>query len=114
MTRREAYALVDRGLVTFGDLRDHLAEARKGDLSGRSRLNPALTREQSLTILTKAIADRLDTDLVLLADTASYVVRGINARNTLLATNILRECGALPTTAVDWETAFRKGEVEFT
>lgn len=68
--------------MTYGDLRRKLARARRhGGAGGMSILNPTLTKDQALDILTKAIADHPDD-------------REVTARDGgLLQRNILRECG---------------------
>lgn len=67
--------------ITYGELKRRLRmHQRQGGAGGMSIMNPSLTKDQALDILTKAIADRTDSDQV-------------TPRDALIVRHVNKECG---------------------
>lgn len=88
MTKTEAHRRIDAGTLTWGDLKTML-RCEMGGPDRVSTVNPGMTHEQALTILAAGIEARDDAAIVV-----GPTSRTPN-RDRLVATNILRECGAL-------------------
>lgn len=84
MNRQDAHELIRSGWLTWGDLKTAL----RCEMGGPARIatvNKGMTHEQAIDILAKAIEGREDAEVV-----ASKW--GRERSDTLMATNILREC----------------------
>lgn len=81
MTKRAAHQLIAHGGLTFGHLRHAI---RHADRNGPSALNVSCTKAQALDIFTAAIARWPD----------PWVIDPRNRKEYLIASNVLRECGA--------------------
>lgn len=85
MTKQEAHRRIDSGTLTWGELKTML-RVEMGGPDRVSTVNPGMTHEQALMILSACIDARPDEEIV--AGPRSRMSR----RDRLAATNILREC----------------------
>lgn len=84
MNRQDAHALIRTGKLTWGELKTAL-RCEMGAPPRTSTVNKGMTHEQAIDILARGIDGRDDNQIV-------GSVWGRERRDTLIATNILREC----------------------
>lgn len=87
MTKREAQRRVDVGDLTWGHLKQAVAECFDDEMASPSIVNPSMTHGQSLDILRAGMESREDNELV---QSPRYTERR-NAAGFLAAVNVLRE-----------------------
>lgn len=93
MNKKSAAALVAAG-ITFGQLRRSIEAGRSR--AGTSKLNKALTVEQSAEILLRSISSRPDDEKVEATRWSPTRDRHVASTWAIIASNILREFGAPP------------------
>ena len=86
MTKTQAHELLDKRTITWGYLKT-LVRSEMGAPPHRSVVNAGMSHEQSVDILARGIDARLDEEVV-------GSVWGMERRDYMIATNVLRECGA--------------------
>ncbi len=88
MTKRDAYARVDKGDLTWGHLKHWIVMVENaGYTDGPSIVNPSMLKSQALEIFTAALAPNEDDELVV----SPRYTAARNTRGTLQAVNVLRE-----------------------
>jgi hypothetical protein len=87
MTKRDAYARIDKGDLTWGHLKHYIEQCFDQDGTVPSVCNPSLTRRQALDIFSTAVAPCDDNELIV----SPRYTQARNSRNSLLAVNVLRE-----------------------
>lgn len=93
MNKRAAKSLAESGTITVGQLRALIDGARAR--GGMSRVNPAIPLDRALDIYTGALAgrDAAEAPKGLVPDPYRHN-RSKPSRDSLIVTNILRDCGA--------------------
>jgi len=87
MTKQQAHERIDRGDLTWGQLKHFIEQCWDQDHSVPSVVNKSMTRRQALDILSAALAPCDDNEFVV----SCRYTSARNARGSLLATNVLRE-----------------------
>ena len=87
MTKRDAYDRIDKGDLTWGHLKHFIAQCYDQDRTSVSVVNPAISRGQSLDILSAAIEPKEDNELLV----SHRFTAARNAKAGLIAVNVLRE-----------------------
>jgi len=88
MTKTESYERIDKGDLTWGHLKHYIGMCLvDADLDAKSAVNRELTRGQSLNILHAACDPKEDNELIV----SPQYTQPRNARNSLIAVNVLRE-----------------------
>jgi hypothetical protein len=86
MTKTQAHERIDAGTLTWGYLKT-LLRCEMGAPAHKSVVNAGMSHEQAVEILARAIDGRPDEEIV-------GSVWGMESRDRMIATNVLRECAA--------------------